>query len=318
MVTGRLDDVHKLGDRWRAELIVGSARLPIVGQAGAGIPFDRVIEGRTATVVGIVRAAYPSASDKRASILPRSTADLQVGAATTAPAGAGTATTVDAVGSAAGRPRRAASGPVTSSDPSIPDADLAELAAYEDRVVRVGGSVMDLTADGFTLDDGTAVGTVVVTGEAAAQLPLVEPGDVVNVIGAVTRTDAGWIVSASAADAIGRASSPIDAPNDGAAVPGAGGSSASGSVGLAGFDVQGTGSTGLVGLASLVALSLLSVGATFTVRRHRARLALAGRISRRLAMVAQPAPQHPTLGSEPATLAMSSVAEHDPRLPDSA
>ena len=66
VVTGRIDDVHKLGDRWRAELVVGSARLPIVGQAGAGIPVDRVIEGRTATVVGIVRAAYPSASDKRA------------------------------------------------------------------------------------------------------------------------------------------------------------------------------------------------------------------------------------------------------------
>ena len=37
-VSGRVMSIHKLGDRWRAELLVGATRVVVVGQPGAGIP----------------------------------------------------------------------------------------------------------------------------------------------------------------------------------------------------------------------------------------------------------------------------------------
>ena len=37
-VSGRIDDVRKLGDRWRAEIVVGAAHLVVVGQPGAQDP----------------------------------------------------------------------------------------------------------------------------------------------------------------------------------------------------------------------------------------------------------------------------------------
>ena len=145
VVTGRIDDVHKLGDRWRAELVVGAHGSPIVGQAGAGIPVDRVIEGATATVVGIVRAAYPSASDKRASILPRSPADLQVGRPRHRQAGSDGRRHGLGDGPPAPPRRQPRADDRRPTRPS-PDADLADLAAFDGRIVRVGGVVMDLTA----------------------------------------------------------------------------------------------------------------------------------------------------------------------------
>ena len=72
----------------------------------------------------------------------------------------------------------------------VPDADLAALAAVEGLTVRVGGLVVDLTSDGFTLDDGTAIGVVVLTGSAADLAPLIEPADAINVIGRVERRPA--------------------------------------------------------------------------------------------------------------------------------
>ena len=312
VVTGRIVDVHKLGDRWRAELVVGSARLPIVGQAGADIPVDRVVEGRMATVVGIVRAAYPSASDKRASILPRSLADLQVGPAATA--GSGSA----ASGSATSGTAPAAAGsstPMTSPDAPVPDADLSGLASHDGRVVRVGGVVMALTETGFTLDDGTAVGTIVVTGEALESLALVEPDDIVNVVGTVSRAGDAWIVTASAPDAIGRAGDPVASTDDDPAGPVATASpGTAGSVDLAGFDLPGTGGAGVAGLGALALLTVISLVVTVAIRRQRARLALAGRISRRLAAVSQPV----TLAAGSGPLGGSNVPEHDPRSRDSA
>ena len=38
LISGRIEDVHKLGDRWRAEARRVGARVVVVGQAGAGIP----------------------------------------------------------------------------------------------------------------------------------------------------------------------------------------------------------------------------------------------------------------------------------------
>ena len=44
-VSGRVDTVRKLGDRWRAELIVGAQRVVVVGEAGAGIPSSAITRG---------------------------------------------------------------------------------------------------------------------------------------------------------------------------------------------------------------------------------------------------------------------------------
>ena len=219
-----------------------------------GIPVDRVIEGRTATVVGIVRAAYPSASDKRASILPRSAADLRVSGASSSVAASGSSGSAGSVPGSTGSP----SDP-TASGAATPDVDLADLATHEGRLVRVGGVVMDLGPDRFTLDDGTAVGTVVLTGEALELLALIEPDDVVNVTGTVVRTDDGWIVTTSDPGALGRAGDPVaptsagDAATDRAETP----PTTGGTVDLAGFDLPGTGPAGLAGIGTLVLLTVV-------------------------------------------------------------
>ena len=75
-VSGRFEAVHRLGVRWRADLIIGSTPIPVVGLAGSRIAVGRVHEGRRVTIVGIVRRAYPSAIDQRFAIDPRSVSDL--------------------------------------------------------------------------------------------------------------------------------------------------------------------------------------------------------------------------------------------------
>ena len=77
-IHGPVASVHKLGDRWRAEIRLGGRQVVVVGQAGAGIAVDTLAEDRTATVTGIVRRPYPTASDQRFTILPRYPADVRV------------------------------------------------------------------------------------------------------------------------------------------------------------------------------------------------------------------------------------------------
>ncbi len=148
-VTGRVTDVSKLGDRWRAELRVGSAAVVVVGQPGAGIASDTLVEGRTATVTGIVRRPYPTATDRRFAITPRSPADIRVGAAEGAASGGGV------------KGRTATGNPAPTGDlatPSPIDVDLIDLDGHVGGLVRVGGLVEALYPGGFSLDDGTAIG----------------------------------------------------------------------------------------------------------------------------------------------------------------
>src|SRR4029453_14696650 len=77
---------------------------------------------------------------------------------------------------------------------SAPDADLDGLAAYAGQLVRVGGLVVDLRPDGFTLADGTAIGRVVLRGAALELLPMVEPDDALNAIGRVEALADGFVV----------------------------------------------------------------------------------------------------------------------------
>ena len=139
-VRGRIDSVHKLGDRWRAELVVGGDRVVVIGQSGAGIPVASVPTGRLATVTGIVRRPYPSATDRRFAILPRSRADLRVDPGSSPGSGAGTTTGSDGTGpsgSGIGSPVGSAS---ANSAIAAPDANLVDLPTLAGRTVRVGRS----------------------------------------------------------------------------------------------------------------------------------------------------------------------------------
>jgi hypothetical protein len=286
-ISGRIDSVRKLGDRWRAEIVIGAGRLVVVGQPGARIPSTALVEGRSAEVVGIVRPAYPSASDKRPSILPRSGSDVRLG-----PAAAGTpragATTRGASTRSVGadEPGAASSGvPATA-------ADLVDLHVLVGSIVRVGGLVVELRPDGFTLDDGTAIGRVVLSGPAADWIDLVEPDDAINVTGLVTvRSDgiAAVVVDDPAMITLG--STPDG--SGGNTEPGT--SDASADAGddsdlrVAGFGADSSALPGAgAGAAGLLAISLASLGATILRRRHARRL-MAVRVAARLARIGRPA-----------------------------
>jgi hypothetical protein len=281
-IAGRIGEVRKLDDRWRAEIVVGAHRLVVVGQPGARIPIERMIEGRSIEVVGIVRPAYPSATDRRATLLPRSGADVRVAGGTTAGARS------DApVGGASGTLATAASGGQATV---IPDVDLVDLERAVGRTVRVGGLVVDLRPDGFTLDDGSAIGRIVMAGDAADLAPLIEPGDALNVVGRVDALDGAFVVIVEHADAIALGSDPGTLT-----VAGPPEALAAGSPGVsvltarqAGFGPGPGGIPGAApGLAGLLAISLASIAATAIRRRDRRRL-VALRVAARLAAVASP------------------------------
>ncbi len=173
------------------------------------------------------------------------------------------------------------------------DADLADLDAVLGRLVRVGGLVVDLRPDGFTLDDGTAIGRIVLRGAALDRLALVEPEDALNVIGRVESTSDGAIVVVDEPGGIVQAGDPV-APSSTTASPdpavvGASGSGPSASdAGTAGASrFAGLGGTlpfdaGAAGLGTLVAISVASVAVTM-LRREQARRQMAARIAGRLA-----------------------------------
>ena len=273
-VTGSVGAVHRLGDRWRVELAVGGDRVPVSGLSGAHIPPTALVEGRRATIVGIVRRAYPNATDQRFAIVPRSPADV---ALAPAPRGIPGKSASPAPGvAAAGRG-------VTGTQPQPADVDLVDLPANLGRVVRVGGLVVDLTADGPSLDDGTDVAQVVLAGSAVEYLPLLETGDAINAAGAVERRGNETVVVVRdpallerVVDLAGPISS-ISAPE-----PQSSASDAARAPSLAaGTTPSGLGPSGTAGLASLALISLASASVTL-LRRQRVRRRLLARVVARL------------------------------------
>jgi hypothetical protein len=278
-ISGTVVEVKKLGDRWRAELTVGPDRVVVNGLAGARIPASAVVEGRTATIVGIVRRPYPGATDRRWSIAPRSTADVA-----TASGGA-----TDGARDGSAQPGEAGAGPVgAASDASTSNVDLVDLAGHVGQIVRVGGLVTELVPDGFLLDDGTAIGRIVLAGAAAEYLPLIEPGDALNATGRVEQDGDGYRVVVEDPAGLVRvgdptldptAPAPVDAP---AGVLGSPSPEQLGRLagGLLGPDLPGT--AGAVGVVLVSAASL----AVTVLRRQRARRRLAARVAARVASVA--------------------------------
>jgi hypothetical protein len=271
--------------------------LIVIGQPGARSPVQAVIEGRSIEVVGIVRPAYPSASDRRSTILPRSMGDISVGAAAggNGTGGASGGTTSGGRSDPGGAPISAgvdADGAAAADAASVPDADLAGLAVVLGRTVRVGGLVLDVRPDGFLLDDGTAHAPVVLRGDAADWIPLVEPDDAINVIGQAERLDDGdlaVVVTDPAGIVLGSDPSAIAGASD---APTAGASAIAADTGprTAGFG----GGSGILpgagaGLMSLIGISLASVAVTL-LRRRQARRLVASRVAARLSAIAGPEP----------------------------
>ncbi|HUG48900.1 MAG TPA: lamin tail domain-containing protein, partial [Candidatus Limnocylindria bacterium] len=140
-VSGRVDSVRRDGEAWRAELTMDGGGIPIVGPARSGLAATLLAVGRNATVTGIVRRAFPTASDQRLAIVPRSPSDIRLGpGGQEAPGTGGGAST-----GAPGVGQSAPDGPGVSppADGSAPPAaisrPLSELAGLEGSRVRVGG-----------------------------------------------------------------------------------------------------------------------------------------------------------------------------------
>jgi hypothetical protein len=271
-------------------------------------------------VTGIVRRPYPSASDHRFSILPRFPADLDITAGGSSRDGGSTGRT--GPDGLAVRPGGVGGATLTADSPAPPagavDADLADLASFSGQLVRVGGLVVALDATGFTLDDGTSVGRIVVAGEAMAQLPLVEPDDAINAIGRVEVTKDGAVVVVDAAGAMtfgGDPVAPIAATPSSVATPDPATAAASQETQPEAAASRLAGITtppwpldaGVVGVGSLLLAAVVSIAVTLARREHTRRR-LTGRIAVRLAGIAGPAPANTS----------PSTAKRGPSTPDSA
>jgi hypothetical protein len=293
-VRGDVVDVHRSGDRWQAELLVGGTRVPILGLAGASIPSSAIVEGRTATVVGIVRRPYPSASDRRFAVVPRSARDVTLGgpaddrgSATASGSSNGPKTVASTAAAAA-----AAAG--TGGGPAATDIDLVAIDEHVGQTVRVGGLVAALTSDGFRLDDGTAVAAVVLRGPALPALADIGPDDALSAIGRVERSgppgsEARIVVDDPAG--IARVGDPVvetgsSFPTSGAlaSIEPLAASDAAGTPSDAGVPLSATVSDPIapeLGIAGIVLAGLASITVTL-VRRQRSRRRLGDRISARL------------------------------------
>jgi hypothetical protein len=301
-VVGSVAEVHKLGDRWRAELAVGTQRVVVTGLAGARIPVTTLVVGRRASIVGFVRRPYPGATDRRWSVVPRNQGDVVVSATSMTGTGAARGTGAVGAGGSAGSgsagqspssPRPGELG--GSAEPATPlDVDLVSLADRIGQNVRVGGLISEVTSDGFLLDDGTAVGRIRLGGSAAEYVALLEAGDAVNATGRVVAEGSAYVLVVDQAAGLVRAGDPDGSTGDGAAgaaqldpvVAGDAGETTlskdpAGANQLAGGLLDGAlpGAAGLLGLALASVVSVAVSG----LRRYRSRRLLARRMAARLA-----------------------------------
>jgi hypothetical protein len=305
---GTVVDVKRLGDRWRAEIQVESTRISILGAPGSRIPSTALVEGRRATVVGIVRRPYPGASDHRFAVQPRSAADIALGPASGGGAGTGGDTTGDtAPGSGDSSSTGGREGGPDGDGAAPIDIRLADLAGSIGRTVRVSGLVDALAEAGFTLDDGSATSPITLTGDAATYLGLIEPGDAIEVVGRV-ETVAGTSRAGSGAPSVivERAAdvTRLGDPGDGATPSedpsidlgtGVGSSAGPLTEPTAVTDEPAARTAGLgglpdpsvVGIGWIAVMIGLSVAVTF-VRRRRLQRRLAARIAARLADLTHP------------------------------
>jgi hypothetical protein len=276
-LSGTVTKVERLGDRWRAEIVLANgAKAPVHGQAGAGIPSTAIVAGRRIEVTGIVKRPYPTASDRRFAILPRNGADLTV-----EPTGNGSAS-----GGGNGNGGAGATPGSPPTDPALditPDTDLAALLDHVGERVRIGGLIAQLSSTGFDLDDGTALGRVELRDGMLELLPHLDEGEAIAATGTVELLDGAPIVI------VGDDGSLVRVGSLGQALPIGGGSldspepDASGAPGpLAAGSVPFGADLAPTSLLAMVGLSILSLLATLARRRlarRRLRTALVDRLA---------------------------------------
>ncbi len=213
-VAGTVEDVRKDGVAWRAELKVGGSTIPIMGIDRSGIASTALVEGRTATIVGIVKRAYPTATDQRLAVVPRGSGDITLGGPVASPlpgqtasprpnpsgpvhtmkpisGGGGSVSATFTPGSGGGNPA-----PGQPSGLPVTGAIYAVISSLAERVgitVRIGGRVATVGDGTITVDDGTGEAAVRLTGDATTVVDQLRPGTLVNVTGVVGRTAAGGI-----------------------------------------------------------------------------------------------------------------------------
>jgi cell division septation protein DedD len=205
-VTGRVESVHRDGDAWRAELSMSSGGVPIVGLARSQIPAEALQEGHMATITGIVKRAYPTATDQRLAVVPRTGQDLRLedgpanstpGPDGSTPQPSGSNFSFDPYGS----PDPSADpgtigGPITTFAPTFAgtaSVALADLAGHEGERVAVGGNVTAIDGLRLTIDDGTGTGVVRLYGDAGPLAEMFAIGDLINAVGMVERNAAGGL-----------------------------------------------------------------------------------------------------------------------------
>ena len=319
-VAGTVTKVTRLGDHWKADLRVGRVSVLIDGLAGSGIPSTLLVEGRSATITGFVHRAYPTASDRRWAVTPRGTFDVAVGPRVAGSgSGSGGSTGSGAASAAARRGGGSGGGARTSATSyggigatdgaTAASIDLATLGDHFGALVQVGGLLGNVTGDGFALDDGTAVVTVRLVGDAAPFVELLHRGDAIGLVGRViadpgqptggrleVADPAGLVRLGTLGEVV-----PITAVSDGTVIgdprldPGLPGrvTRAAGCAGDAGD--RGTSGLALVasalaipGVAPLVgvmaaAIGIILIAGAVLYRRRRARLGLLRRLNGRLA-----------------------------------
>jgi len=194
-VTGRVASVRRLGTTWRAEIAVAGGEVPIYGAARSGIPSTALVEGRVASVIGVVRPPYPTATDRRPAIAPRFPADVSLGAAAQ-PAGRGP----DGQGSHGAGPGHAA----VPGSGAVLDVELAELGEHPGVLVRVGGIAASVSPERVVIDDGTAAAAILVPPDATGMAGDLRVGDPLNATGTVTRDGEAWAVAPRSALDIAR------------------------------------------------------------------------------------------------------------------
>jgi hypothetical protein len=279
-ISGTVTSVHRTGDRWVAELDAGggSGAIPIVALAGAGIPATTIVSGHLATIVGIVKRPYPTASDRRYEVLPRRASDVSLGAAVAASASAGAA---GGPSTGSGAPNPGSTGQPAGS--GAPASDLRDLAARVGQRIQVGGIVTESTSDGFRLDDGTATARIALEGDAADLAAVVGPGDALDATGTVEDRSGPVVVVRDPADVVlvGDLGGEPDATGSAAAAALAVLDSESPTLAVAPKAVKAPESGGVA--AIVAALAIVAAAAVLGARRFRDRRRLRARVHRRLA-----------------------------------
>jgi hypothetical protein len=177
----------------------------VSGVERSGIAADALVEGRAATIVGIVKRAYPTASDQRFALVPRSSGDIRLGAAsaTERPDASGSPNddpdaTPDGVNGLPAWPE--SFDPARTPDGSAPPPNdgnatvaVADLAGHLGQRVVVGGFVTAIDGARLTVQDETAATVVRLSGDALLVLERIAIGDLVNAAGVADRNAAGGI-----------------------------------------------------------------------------------------------------------------------------